>query len=155
MDVGCTLVLCGLGVTCCYFQRTLAVDLGFSLSARFQFFLVLFLTQSVISNPAIRHVIDAIKAFDHALVARDDDDGGVLFAPLLPQQIRHDFAAFGIRCSQPCFLRANHHIIRFAPRPAFRAQPFHGRTPAQYIHEVKRRPENGTAQQLRLASICK
>jgi hypothetical protein len=28
MDVGCILILCGLGLTCCYFQRALGVDSG-------------------------------------------------------------------------------------------------------------------------------
>jgi hypothetical protein len=32
MDVDSTLILCGVGVTCCYIQRTLAVNSGFSLS---------------------------------------------------------------------------------------------------------------------------
>jgi hypothetical protein len=30
MDVGCILILCGLGLTCCYFQRALGVDSGFT-----------------------------------------------------------------------------------------------------------------------------
>ena len=61
-------------------------------------------------NPAISHVINPIKALDHSLVMGDHDNGRLLRASEMPEQIHHGFAPLGIECSGR-LVRQNHRRI--------------------------------------------
>jgi hypothetical protein len=55
------------------------------------------LPRSMIGDPTIGHVINAIKAFDHSFIVRDHDDCSVLHASQVPEQIHHGLTALRIK----------------------------------------------------------
>ena len=56
-------------------------------------------SSSTNGHPAISHVIDAIEALDHSFVMGNHDNGSVLRASEMSQQIHHSSAPLGIECS--------------------------------------------------------
>jgi hypothetical protein len=52
----------------------------------------------MMGNPAVRHMIDTIKAFDHSFIVRNHNDRSASHASQLPEQIHHRLTPLRIQC---------------------------------------------------------
>ena len=53
---------------------------------------------SVVRDPAVHHVVDAIEPFQHPFVVGDHDDRGAALAAKSPEEAHHGLPAFGVQC---------------------------------------------------------